>query len=595
MNNKPKKIKRNKGAAMLISVIFFLFITLAIISGLVTPSVREFRTANVNLKSKQSYFLAESGSEDAMYRILNSQTISSSETLSLNGNSATTNITTLFGNGKQITSLGDVSSLQRKVSLTLSTGAGVAFNYGIQAGNGGISVDGGSSVVGNIYSNSNINAISATITGSAIAADSPDLALDQSNNTPTDSPTSSITFRNVSASQDFAQSFQVATSSPVSKMQFYIKKVGSPSDATIRVVADNAGSPSTTVIPIGSTSLTASSVSTSYSWVNVNFATNPSLIPNATYWVVIDNSTQSTTNYYVLGANADSSYGNGTAKTGTYSGSWSAASLDGYFTVYTGGMTSLVGGATYSGGVTIGSAGVGDAWATTVKGATVAGNLYCTTGTNNNKACNTSHGDAPIVDLPFTDQNITDWKTAAAAGGTISGDYTVGSTGATLGPKKITGNLLVNGGGTLTLTGTLWVVGTVTITGGGKIKLPASYALNSETIVSDSWMSIAGGGSVGSGTSGSFLFVVSTSRCPYDTYCAGNSAIKVSGGAGAIAVDAENGNVLINGGASLDAVVGNTITITGGSDVTYNSGLASPSFSNGPSGGWSIGSWGESQ
>src|SRR5665811_1110928 len=100
MKKDIKKIKKNGGAAMLISVIFFLFISLAIISGLVSPTVREFKNASVNLNSKRSYFLAESGSEDALYRILNNLNLGSSETLTLNSNTATTAITTLVGNVK---------------------------------------------------------------------------------------------------------------------------------------------------------------------------------------------------------------------------------------------------------------------------------------------------------------------------------------------------------------------------------------------------------------------------------------------------------------------------------------------------------------
>ncbi len=612
MNTDPKKIKithktisKNGGAAMLISVIFFLFISLAIISGLVGPTVREFKNANTNFNSKESYLLAESGTEDAMYRILNSMTIGGSETLTLGSNSATTTITTVFGNSKQIVSLGDVASLQRKTSVTLQTGAGVAFNYGLQAGTGGISMSGGAVLNGNIYSNGSVNAISATVNGSVVASDSTSLAVDQSNITPS-TPTSSINFRNAASSIDFAQSFQVSDNLLLNKVQFYIKKVGSPANATIKLVADNAGAPSTTVIPIGTITLNAASVTTSFAWVESVFTSNPSLTAGTTYWIVIDNGSSSSTNYYVLGGNADSSYTSGTAKTGVYSGAWTATSLDGYFKIYTGGISSMIGGAGYVGGVVVGSGGVGDAWASSVVGASVAGNLYCASGSNNNKACNTGHGNAPSVDLPFTDQNITDWKTAAASGGTITGaancpggssggNCTIGSTGATFGPGKITGNLVVGGGGTLTLTGTLWVQGTVSINGGGKIKLPTSYALNSETIISDSTVSIAGGGSLGSGTSGSYLFIVSTSRCPYDTYCSGNNAITVSGGAGAIAVDAQNGIVLLNGGATLDAAVGNSMTLTGGADVTYNSGLASPSFSNGPSGAWTVESWSETQ
>jgi len=435
-NEVKRKINNQSGAAMLISVIFFLFISLAIISGLVGGTVREFKNANINLNSKKSYFLSESGSEDALYRILNNLTIGGNETITLDSNSATTAITTLFGNSKQISSLGDVSSYQRKTSVALQAGAGVGFNYGIQVGSGGFNLSGGSTITGNVYSNGNIQASGGVqITGAAVAAG--------------------------------------ATS----------------------YIGDNGGSP----------------------------------------WM---------------------------------------------------------------GTVVIGKGGVGDAWAYNVRGGNVAGNLYCQIGTSNNKACNTSHGIPPVLPMPFTDDDITAWKNAASAGGTITGatkcpggssggNCTVDYRDATFGPGKITGNLTVNGGGTLTLTGTVWVVGTVTVTGGGNINLPANYALNSETIISDNLVTINGGGSLGSGNPNSYLFIVSTSTS--------SNAINVTGGAGAIAVDAQNGTVSLSGGASLNAAVGKTITATGGTNITYQQGLASPSFESGPSGGWVIGSWGESQ
>lgn len=582
----------NRGAAMMIVVFFFMFISITILIGIITPVVREFRVASDNFDSKKAYFLAESGSEDAFYRIKNGKQISTSEELSIGADTTTTTITTIGNNQKQIDSLGNSDNNQRKSTLVLSTGAGIAFNYGLQSGNGGVTINGGSQIKGNVYSNSSINAISSTITGSAVAADSMALVANQTNETPT-TPTSSISFRNVSASQDFAQSFQLSTSEPINKIQFYIKKVGSPADATIRLVTDNAGSPSTTTIPIGTVALSSGQVTTSYGWVSVVFTSYSSLMPDTTYWVVVDDNTQNSSNYYVIGAN--NSYANGTAKTGSYSGSWTATSLDGYFRVYTGGITSQIGGASYVGGVTIGTGGVGDAWASIVKGASVAGNLYCTTGTNNNKSCNTSKGLPPSTPMPFSESNINDWKNEAETGGTITGNYTIGYAGGTLGPKKITGNLTVNGGGTLTLSGPLWVVGNVTVTGGGKMKLPTGYAKNSETVVSDGIVTIAGGGSAGSGTAGSYLFIVSTSECPNDNNCSTNSAINVTGGAGAIAVDAQYGNVALSGGASLNAAVGNSISVTGGTVVTYDSGLASPSFVSGPSGGWNLNSWKETQ
>jgi len=168
-----KKIKRNEGAAMLIIVVFFLFISLAIITGLVSPTVREFRNASMNLKSKQSYFLAESGSEDVTYRILNNMAISGSEIITLNNNLTTTTITTLLGNIKQIVSLGDVESVQRKVNVTLKTGEGVVFKYGSQAGQGGFVFQNNSYVNGSLYSNGNIvGSNGAYITGDAWVAGS---------------------------------------------------------------------------------------------------------------------------------------------------------------------------------------------------------------------------------------------------------------------------------------------------------------------------------------------------------------------------------------------------------------------------------------
>lgn len=579
-----------QGSVMLMVTLFFAMLGAATIFSTSNLAVHSLRDMQNSARTRQSYATAESGIEDVYYRLKNNMNVSATESLSLGSSSATTTVTTIGTDQKQIESTGTRNSIQRKITTRLTAAPGVAFNYGLQAGNGGVLMDGGSTIIGNIYSNGNIDAVSATITGSAIAADSIALAADQTNESPLP-PTSSLNFRNASGSQDFAQSFQVSSTEPLKKVQFYIKKTGSPSDATVRLVANNNGSPSTTTIPIGTVSLSSGLVTTSYGWAEVVFSSYPSLIPGTTYWIVIDSSSSNSNNYYTIASN--STYANGAAKTGSYGGSWTTTNADGYFRIYTGGTTSTIGRATYSTGLLVGTSGVGDVWATTVKGTSAQGGMYCTTGTNTNKPCDTSRGSPPAQPLPFSDANIQSWKDAAAAGGTITGNHSVGWAGGTLGPKRITGNLTISGGGTLTLTGPLWVEGNVSITGGGKLALPANYAQYSETIVSDGYMTINGGGSVGSGTSGSYLFLVSTSLCPYAANCSGNYAIRVSGGAGAIAINAQEGGVILEGGASLKAAVGNYITISGGSTVTYDSGLASPSFSSGPSGEWGIESWKE--
>ncbi len=173
---KKRKINKQSGAAMLISVIFFLFISLAIISGLVSPSVREFRDANVGLNSKKSFYLSESGAEDAYYRMLKSKTIGSSETITLDSNKVVTTITPQGNDKIQITSLGDVSSYQRKTEIILSTNTVIPFNYAVEAGQGGVNLASNTLVTGDIYSNGSITGDRpAKVTGNVISASSPDI------------------------------------------------------------------------------------------------------------------------------------------------------------------------------------------------------------------------------------------------------------------------------------------------------------------------------------------------------------------------------------------------------------------------------------
>ncbi len=586
---KKISIHNNEGQAMLIAVIFFLVISLIIIVGITGPIANNVRMAEERFSSLQSYVNAESGLEDVVYRIKNAKSVDAGQVLSLNTGTSTITITTL-SNVRVVSAIGKIGSLVRKIEANLELGSGVAFNYGLQAGDGGVSMSGGAQIIGNVYSNGNIDAINATITGTAVAADSAALTADQTNDTPT-TPTNSIVFGNAEASQDVAQSFQISTTSPLNKIQFYIKKTGTPANITVRIVVDNNGSPSTTVIPTGTMTLNSGLVTTSYGWAEVVVPNVTSLIPDTTYWIVLDMNSNNASEYYTIAANA--AYTTGVAKKGEYTESWSSTSLDEYFRVFTGGITSQIGGANYATGVLIGTAGIGDAWASVIKGATVQGGLYCTTGTNNNKACNTSRGSASPQALPYSDANMEAWKNEAASGGTINGNYTVGYAGATLGPKKITGNLTVDGGGTLVLTGPIWVEGNFTVTGGGKLSLPSTYGKSSETVISDGIIKINGGGSVGSGTAGSYLFVVSTSKCPNDVGCSGDSAINISGGAGAIAANAQKGTVELTGGAAINAAVGNRLVINGGSTVTYDQGLASPTFVSGPSGGYGLLKWTE--
>ena len=412
-----RKINNQSGAAMLTAVVFFLFISLAIIGGLVTPSVREFRNANNLIKSRQSFFLSESGLEDAYFRLKNAISIESSTSITLNSDVATTDITDSDYNEKKITTLGDVSFRQRKNELILSTGTGISFNYGIQSGAGGFII-GNATVNGNVYSNGNIIGNNgATVTGSAFAA-------------------------GISG--------------------------------------------------------------------------------------VIDN-------------------------------------------------------------IDVGEDEVGDGWAHIVTDSTIAGNLYCQTGSGNNISCDTSRADPSVVDMPITQLMIDQWKLDSEEGETIAGNFTVSSP-ATLGPAKITGNLAINAN--LTITGTVYVMGNITTNNGAHISLSSSYGSAGGIIIVDGRVVLSNNVQFfGSGGEESYVLLISTSDCP--NQCSGLNAIEILNNVGAIIINAQYGTVHIENNVNLNEVVGEQIVIDNNAEVNYVSGLANASFISGPSGGWNVKSWKE--
>src|SRR3989344_2775144 len=541
-----KKIKRNRGAAMLISVIFFTFISLAIISGLVAPAVREFRNASVYLNSKKSYFLAESGSEDALYRILNNMAIGASETITLDSNDATTDITDISGNTKQITSLGDVSNYQRKTSLTLSTNNGVSFNYGMKIGNGGLVMSNSATINGNVYVNGDITGSnSATITGTAMAAD--------------------------------------RTADVITQISLYIKKVGSPSNATVRITADSSGKPATSSLATGT--LSASSVTGSYGWVNIALSPNVTLSTSTTYWLVIDAGVNAS-NYYIWGAN-NAQYAGGLGKLGQYgTTTWnntSPSGLDAFFKAYLGGVNSTIS------GMTIGQSGVGNASAHIVNDSTIAGSLYCQTGSGNNKSCDTSQTDPAPLNFPISDSQVQSWKDDAVAGGTQSGDINLSdSETLTIGPKKVVGNLYVSNSGILTISGTLWVTGNIVLSNSAQVKLSGSYGSGSGMIISDGTVSTSNSATFsGSGVSGSYMMMLTTSTS--------SSAINVANSAGTVILVAPYGTISFSNTAGAKEAIAKTISMSNSATLTYESGLMNVNFVSGPSGSWEVQTWKEDQ
>ncbi len=167
---KKNPLPKNEGQAIITAVLFFLFISGLVVSGVVAPITRRVQSVRDFYHSRESYFVSEASNEDVVYRIKNGKQYSSTETLSLSNETATTTTATV-GTILQVTSTGASDLRIRKSQTDLSLGSGTSFNYGVQVGNGGFALENNASVNGNIYSNGPITGGQANIvSGDAVSA-----------------------------------------------------------------------------------------------------------------------------------------------------------------------------------------------------------------------------------------------------------------------------------------------------------------------------------------------------------------------------------------------------------------------------------------
>ncbi|MBI5816965.1 MAG: hypothetical protein HZB09_00905 [Candidatus Yonathbacteria bacterium] len=588
---------RDRGAALTLAVLFFVLISIAIVMGSVNPVVRDFNSGSELINSKLSYFTAEAGDEDAIYRVKKGKQISNPEVTTLNGGSVSVAVADIDSSNKEVTSNSTVYSLVRNVKTVLNAGVGSDFAYGAQVGEGGLvmgqnsEIEGTGGAVGNVYSNGPIvGSNGAKITGSATVATS--LALDNQAQSTVCNQDNIVGQTNPQI--DFAQSFVPSDSKPIYKVSLYIKKVGSsnPPTAYVKIVSDNAGSPSTT--SLASATLSASLVTTSYGWVDVTFSSPFTVTAGQTYWLLLD-AGQSSSKYWVWCSDSNNGLGNGVGKYKqdwtSGSGSWTQITGDLDFKIYLG-----------AGPGTIDNVSVGgNAYANMITNSTITGTPYCQTGSGNNKACNTSQADPAPLNMPLSQGNIDQWETDAATGGTITGDYTV-SSDVSLGPKKITGDLVMTSNNkTLTVTGVLYVQGNVNVSNGSTIKCDVSFGADSCVLVADGWINPSNNAVLsGSGQSGSYVLMISTvqgcnggNQLPQCTTA--NSAIDIGNNATGAIFYTTNSMITLENGVELTSVVGYKLNLNNNAEIKYQLGVANTNFASGPGGGWNVKTWNEVQ
>ncbi|MCK5592350.1 MAG: hypothetical protein KAI72_10385, partial [Candidatus Pacebacteria bacterium] len=525
------------------------------------PLIREYNRAKDIIISTDAFYLAEGGSEDAIFRLKNDLNTPASWTIVLNNATTTVTVVTNGGN-KEITSVANRDSYVRKVkAIVSSTETEADFYFGAQVGEGGISMGENSQITGSIMANGTIQGdLANIITGDVIVSSS--IEEDMAAQSIACNQDQIVGKANLEI--DFAQSFVPSETKKLSKISLYIKKVGVPGDRTISIVADNAGVPDTTSLADGV--LDKDLVGAGYAWVDVSFPTPADLVSGQTYWIVFD-SAKNSNHYWIWCRDSAGGYGDGAVK---YSEDWDNDPWtdvvgDMTFKTYLGegfsGINKVHVQGTAKANTIINSIIDGEAYYQTISGSTVGGTSY------------PGSPNPPGVSLPLSDENIASWKSDAEVGGTIVGDYL--ATTEMMGPKKIDGNFSIVGGDVFTMSGVVYITGNIEPGVNAVIQCDPLFGEQSCVLISDGYVDISNNVAFsGSGNSKSYLMILTTAEnCLGGVQTAScgpeNSAIYIKNNATGAIFYASDSLIHISNGVNLTSAVGYKFRLDNTAKVIY--------------------------
>ncbi|MDP2651801.1 MAG: hypothetical protein Q8O94_01560 [bacterium] len=204
--------------------------------------------------------------------------------------------------------------------------------------------------------------------------------------------------------------------------------------------------------------------------------------------------------------------------------------------------------------------------------------------------------DQATTTLPISDEQISEWETIAAVGGTAScsnGSYTVSSGSVDLGPIKIPCNLHISGSSIVTIHGHIWVTGNITVQNSATVKMAAALGAENVAIIADnpsnhltsSKISVKNTAAFqNSGTPGSFVFLISQNNSA--EMGGDEEAFELGNSASALVAYAAHGLIPLANTVSLKEVTAYKIKLRNSANVIYDIGLPNTSFQTGPGGSW---------
>ncbi|MES2314660.1 MAG: hypothetical protein V4524_01855 [Patescibacteria group bacterium] len=152
----------NSGQVIILNTILFLAISLLLINGVAYPIISHYSATLGLMQSKQAFLLADSATNEALYRLKNSKTIGSTGSITLGSSTAMIAIANT-ASGKRITVTSPGNAYQRNIQIDLTLGTGIAFHYGIQSGEGGFTLDNSSTITGNVFSGGSVTSYNKNV------------------------------------------------------------------------------------------------------------------------------------------------------------------------------------------------------------------------------------------------------------------------------------------------------------------------------------------------------------------------------------------------------------------------------------------------
>lgn len=192
----------------------------------------------------------------------------------------------------------------------------------------------------------------------------------------------------------------------------------------------------------------------------------------------------------------------------------------------------------------------------------------------------TKHENQDPSEMPTIDYQY--WKDAASVGDVVTCSPTCTiSSNTTIGPIKYDGNLEVTNNALVTITGPVYITGNFAMSQGlTKIKVDNAQGSNGTVLLADGTINLTQGGTFEPTNANpkGYLLVATTSTS--------TSAMSISQAGQTALFYALEGTTTLSQTAQVTALVAKGLTMTQSSELQYEQGLASATFTTGPGASW---------